>query len=72
MDESSYLENETPLVQAKHFTMVLEGSSSELPHSVERPCPSGQVPHVIHSCEPSSFSTQYSVGLQGFVWLGVG
>ena len=65
LEESSYLENETPALHGTQTTMVLKGNSSELPHSFERPCPGGQVPQFIHRCDPSSSSTQCWVGLQG-------
>ena len=62
---SSLLENENLGWHGWHITNVL--GFIRFPHSSERPCPGGQDGQSSHEVEPSKFSTQYWVSLQGFI-----
>lgn len=62
---SSLLENDNLGWHGRHVTNAL--GFIRFPHSSERPCPGGQDGQSSHLFEPSAYSTQYWVSLQGFV-----
>lgn len=65
IEVSCLLENENLGWHGSHVTNALEFIGC--PHSSERPCPGRHNGQSSHKVEPSEFSTQYWVPLQGFV-----